>query len=387
VRAFAYYIPTRLFFGAGETQRIGTETSGIGRKALLVSGRDSARGSGLLGRVADLLRDAGVKVLELPGVDPNPKLSTCLKGAEICRREGIDVIVAVGGGSVVDAAKTTAAAALDPGDIWDVFLHKRQVSQALPLVALVTLAATGSELNPHSVIINEQTGQKFSLHSELVYPRVSILDPELTVSVPREHTVYGAVDIMAHALEGYVTAEGESALSDATVEGLCRCVMEATHRVLADPADLDARSDLLWCSTVACSGLAGAGYGTRYYDGHQIGHELSAAYGLAHGATLSVLLPGVMRVRLESCTPKLARLARRVFDANGRHPGGEAAVARAGIEGLKAWCAEAGAPVSLQQLGVPERDFPAIARRVLANPEAQNLSEADVVEILSASLQ
>jgi len=387
VRAFCFCIPTRLFFGAGETRRIGAETAGIGKKALLMSGKDSAKRSGLLSRVVGLVSEAGVQVVELPGVDPNPRLSTCLKGAEICRREAIDIIVAVGGGSVLDAAKTTAAAALDPGDIWDVFLYKRQVSRALPLVTLATLAATGSELNPHAVIINDQTGQKFSLHSERIYPRVSILDPELTLSVPREHAVYGAVDIMAHALEGYITAEGKSALSDRTVEGLCRCVMEATERILEDSADLDARSELLWCSTVACSGQAGAGYGTRYYDGHQIGHELSATYGLAHGATLSGLLPGVMRFHLKSHTPKLAQLARRVFDLEDASRGDETEVARAGIEALKSWCAKVRAPVTLKELGVPERDFGAIARRVLANPEAQNLSEADVLEILSASLE
>jgi hypothetical protein len=387
MKSFASYVPTRLYFGVGETQRLGTETAGIGKKALLVTGKGSARRSGLLDKAAGLLRGAGVEVFELSGVDPNPRLSTCLKGAEICRRQGIEVIVAVGGGSVLDAAKAMAAAALDDGDIWDVFLYKRTVTRAVPLVTLVTLAATGSELNPHSVIINDKTGQKFSLHSEHVYPRVSILDPQLTVTVPREPTVCGAVDIIAHVLEGYLTAEGFSPLSDRTVEGLCKCVMENTERVLADPGDLMARSDLLWCSTIACSGYAGAGYGTRYYDGHQIGHELSATYDLAHGATLSGLLPGVMGFHLRSHTPKLAQFARRVFNVESSWRDSETEVARKGIAAFQAWCAKVGAPVSLKQMGVKKQKLAAIAKRVTANPEAKNLSEADVLEILTASYE
>jgi alcohol dehydrogenase YqhD (iron-dependent ADH family) len=387
VKPFASFVPTRLYFGVGETRRVGTETARIGRTALLMSGKGSAKRTGLLDRVAGLLRAEGVKVHELAGVDPNPRLSTCLRGAELCRRQGIEVIVAVGGGSVLDAAKTTAAAALDEGDIWDVFLYKRQVSRAMPLVTLVTLAATGSELNANSVVINDKTGQKFSLHSEHVYPRVSILDPQLTVSVPREHTVYGSVDIIAHALEGYLTAEGVSALSDRTVEGICRCVMESTEAVLADPGDLIARSDLLWCSTIACSGYAGAGYGTRYYDGHQIGHELSATYDLAHGATLSGLLPGVMTFHLQSHAPKLAQFARRVFGIEGSWRDSEAEVARRGIAAFQAWCAKVGAPVRLEPMGVRKEDLAGIAKRVLANPEAQNLSEADVSEILALSYE
>ena len=385
--AFASYVPTRLYFGVGETRRLGTETAAIGRKALLMSGKSSARRSGLLDKAAGLLRGAGVQVFELSGVDPNPRLSTCLEGAQVCRRQGIEVIVAVGGGSVLDAAKTTAAAALDDGDIWDVFLCKRQVASAVPLVTLVTLAATGSELNSNSVIVNDKTRQKFSLHSEHVYPKVSILDPQLTAAVPREPTVHGAVDIIAHALEGYLTAAGASPLSDRTVEGLCKCVMESTERVLADPGDLGARSDLMWCSTIACSGYAGAGYGARYYDGHQIGHELSATYDLAHGATLSGLLPGVMSFHLKSRTPKLAQFARRVFNVEGSWLDSETDVARKGIALFKAWCARAGAPVTLKEMGVRKQELAAIAGRVTANPEAKNLSEADVREILSASFE
>ena len=387
MESFVSFVPTRLYFGVGETRRLGEETARIGRHALLVTGKDSAYRTGLQERTVGLLRGAGVKVSELRGVEPNPRLSTCLKGAEICRAEGIDVIAAVGGGSVLDAAKTVAAAALDTGDIWDVFLNEREVSRALPLVTLVTLAATGSELNPHSVIINEKTGQKYSLHSEHVYPRVSILDPQLTVTVPRTPTVHGAVDIIAHALEGYITAEGCSPLSDRMVEGICLCVMKSTERVLDNPEDLDARSDLMWCSTMACSGYAGAGYGRKYYDGHQIGHELSAAYDLAHGATLSALLPGVMTFHVKNHAAKLARFARRVFDVEGSRSETEADIGARGIRSLKAWCSTVGAPVTLKEMGVRKEDLPGIARRVVKNPEAQNLTETDVMTILSTSFE
>jgi hypothetical protein len=387
MKPFASYIPTRLYFGAGETQRLGVQTARIGKKVLLVSGQESARRSGLLDKAAGLLRAEGLEVLEFPGVQPNPRLGPCLQAAELCRQRGIEVIVAVGGGSVLDAAKTIAAAALEGGDIWEVFLGRREVGRALPLVTLVTLAATGSELNPHSVILNEKTGQKFSLHSEHVYPRVSILDPQLTLEVPREPTVYGAIDIMAHVLEGYITAEGACSLSDRTVEGLCKVVMSCTERVLEEPRDLEARSELMWCSTIACSGYAGAGYGPRYYDGHQIGHELSATYDLAHGATLSGLLPGVMGFHLAKHASKLAQFARRVFHVRGSWGESEEDVARKGIALFRSWCARAGAPVSLRQMGVRRQDLEAVAGRVLANPEARNLSEADVRLILLASFE
>jgi alcohol dehydrogenase YqhD (iron-dependent ADH family) len=384
---FTLHIPTRVYFGAGEHARIGRETAGLGRRALVVTGKASARRTGLADQVTHLLAAEGVEAVEFGGIDPNPRLSSCRQAAAVCRREKVDVIVAVGGGSVLDAAKTIAAAARDDRDIWDVFLTRRQVQAALPLVTLVTLAATGSELNPHSVITNEETGQKFSLHSEHVYPRVSILDPALTVSVPREPTVYGAVDIIAHVLEGYITAEGGSALSDRMVEGLCRVVTEATERVLARPDDLDARSELMWCSTMACSGIAGAGYGNRFYDGHQIGHELSATYDLAHGATLSGLMPGVMRFHCGRHGAKIAQFGRRVFGLEGSWNEREESMAARGIRAFAAWCSGVGAPVCLKELGVGRGDLPAISGRLKANPEAANLSEKDVVDILTLSYE
>lgn len=379
---FESFIPTRLIFGAGESRRIGKETAKYGRKVLLVIGKGSLKKTGVYEQVIASLKTEKLEVFELAGIDPNPRLSSCLKGADICRCNNIDAVLAVGGGSVLDAAKTIAAAALDEGDIWDVFLYKKTVTKALPLITLVTLAAAGSELNPHAVIINDQTGQKFSLHSEYVYPKVSILDPLLTVTVPINQTVYGAIDIIAHVFEGYLTATGKCPLSDRMVESICKSVIENTEKLLLNPDDLLARSDLMWSSTLACNGYAGAGYGSKYYDGHQIGHELSAAYDLPHGVTLSVLLPGVMKFHLKRHTAKVVQFGERVLGMKKNWFEDETAFALRTIDCFKAWCKKAGAPVTLKEVEVKLEVFQGLAARIMKNPEAANLTKDDILEIL-----
>ena len=382
MKSFSSFIPTRLCFGCGERKHFAEEVRHFGSRVLLVSGKGSLKKSGRHDELLASLRAQGCKVEELTDVDPNPRLYTVLKGAEICRAQRIEVVACVGGGSVMDAAKAVAAATYFTGDIWDVALCRKTIDKALPVVAMPTLAATGSEFNPHSVIINERTKQKFSLHSEHMIPKVAVLDPELTTTVPRKTTVAGAIDIIAHAFEGYLTAEAPSALADRMTEGICQSVMEATETALAHPEDLEARSTLLWSSTMACSGYAGAGYGNKFYDGHQIGHELSASWDFAHGDTLSALLPAVMRFRLAAASGKLAQFSRRVLGIDPVWTEGPQETALRGIRSFELWCKGMGAPISLKDLGVERSSLEGIADRVTANPEAANLTREEILQIL-----
>lgn len=384
---FEIFLPTQLIFGEGESEKIGKTTAAYGKKVLLVTGKGSVRKTGLYDRVVGLLKTEGLEIFELQGIDPNPRLSSCIEGAEICKKNGIEVVLAVGGGSVLDAAKTIAVGALDDGDLWDFFLCKREVVKALPLVTMITLAATGSEYNVNSVILNEETGQKYSIHSVHVYPRVSILDPALTVTVPVNQTVFGSIDILSHALEGYVTAHGRDPFSERMTEGLFKTVMECAEKAVENPGDMVARGALMWAGTVACSGLAGVGYGEQYFDGHTVEHEFSAAFDITHGAGLSIILPGIMKYNMKEHLPKLVQFAMRVFGIERSWFDEDEKIALKGIEAFKNWCKKMGAPVTLKEIGVKKEELEYYACRIMRNPEASNLSRENILDILNYSYE
>jgi len=382
MRSFQYHNPTRIIYGEGEYKNIGKEVAGFGSKVLLVTGKSSLKRSGYFDQVVSSLREAGCRVSVLEGVEPNPRLELCLKGAELCRRERIEVIAAVGGGSVLDTAKTIAVAALDTGDIWDFFLCKRKITGALPLVTMVTMAATGSEFNTNAVINNEQTGQKYAIHSEHIFPKVSILDPLLSLSLPADQTAYGAVDILSHIIEGYQTAPGKAPLSDRIAEAAMKETMLWARRALDAPQSKEARGNLLWCSSVALGGWTWNGWGPTTFHAHTIEHEISAATNCAHGAGLAVVLPAVMRFHSRNNAAKLAQLAQRVFGVTRYWNDTAEALALRGVNGFKRWLASIGCPVTLGELGVEETQIPEYARKIALNPEAGELDAAMAEEIL-----
>ncbi|MCS7242866.1 iron-containing alcohol dehydrogenase, partial [Candidatus Caldatribacterium sp.] len=217
---FEYWNPTRIFFGRGTTDQVGLECRRYGERVLLVYGGGSIKVTGLYERVVARLREVGCSVFELPGVQPNPRLSKVWEGVSICRRERIEVVLAVGGGSVIDTAKIVAAGACYDGDPWDFFIGKGMVTQKLPLGTVLTLAATGSEMNRNAVITNDETKEKLVVKNPVLFPDFSILDPENTFTVPREHTVYGIVDMMAHVFEQYFHKTPETPLQDRLAEGI-----------------------------------------------------------------------------------------------------------------------------------------------------------------------
>lgn len=380
---FVWYNPTKILFGQGNIPAIGPETSAYGKRCLLVYGAGSNRKNGIYETVVASLRAAGVEIVEHGGVRANPLLSHVREGINKARAHRSEVVVAVGGGSVLDSAKAICAGAVADHDVWKFFTGKKSVRAALPLTSVLTLAASGSEMNSGMVITNDETREKFGFGSQQLYPKVSILDPEATFSVSADYTAYGAVDAIAHVLEFYMTkADPATPVQDRIMEGLIENAMDSCDRCLADPRDYQARADLMWTATLALNGLTGAGVGRVGFPMHMIEHSLSALYDVAHGAGLSVVIPGWLRWRARTDTSRLEQLGRRIFGLGG--PGG-ADTAIETITCLEAWFARVTCPVRLSQLSIPADDIPAIAANAVKLAKVWRL-EAYTPEVIAEIL-
>jgi len=358
---FVFENPTRIIFGQGMIARIGGEVKRFGSKALLVYGQGSIKKHGIYDQVINSLKEAGVEVVEFPGVKPNPVLSHVLKGVDVARAEQVDVVLAVGGGSVIDTAKTIAVGVkADPGDdLWDYFTFKKKILGALPVLTVLTVSASASEMNPGAVITKEEGAQKLSISSPFIQPKTSILDPTVLYTLSPAYTAYSASDIITHMLEGYFNnQEPESPLQDRLVEGLMKTVMESTDRALREPRNYNARANMMWAATLAFNGLITAGLGFVGYPAHMVEHSLSALYDIAHGAGLSITLPAWMLYAANKTPAKFARLGREVF---GVKEGDDLKAAVEGIGLLKKWYRSIGTPVTLKEAGIPEGDTDRIA--------------------------
>ncbi len=379
VQPFTFHNPTRIVFGPGTTARIGKETKACGRRALLLYGKGSAERTGVLGRVRDSLNQAGLQWEALGGVRPNPVLNFAREAIAFFRQQRLDVIVAVGGGSVIDTAKTIAAGARYDGEVWDFFSGRAEVKTAAPITTVLTLAATGSEMNSGGVITNEESQEKYHLASPSLYPQCSILDPVNTFTVPRDHSMYGAVDAMIHLLEGYFNAgEEDLPLQDRLVEGLLRTLMEAAEVVYHEPENYPARANLMWGATLALNGLTTAGTGNTGFPMHMIEHSLSAIYDIAHGAGLSIVGPAWMRYASARAPRKFAQFAERIF---GIDQGTASQRAQAGIEALEKWFVARGVPTRLPEANIPEQDIPRIAANARRLAEVWGLDDYTQREI------
>jgi len=360
---FTFWNPTRIVFGQNTIPQIGKETVAFGQKALLVYGRDSVKRSGIFDLVIKALNDAGVTVVEFGGVRSNPVLSHLREGVALAKLERVDVVVAVGGGSVIDESKAIAAGALAEHDVWDFFVDQARVKEALPLLTVLTLAATASEMNSGGVVTNEETRQKFNINSPLLFPKVSILDPTVTFTVPADYTAYAGVDAIAHMIEAYFTCQDSAIpLQDRLVAGLASTIMEATEQCLTRPDDYQARANMMWGASLAFNGLTTAGIGSYGFPNHMIEHSLSALYDIAHGAGLSIVIPGWMSYQAQRAPARLARFARQVF---GVEAADDAAAALQGIAALKGWYVRVGSPTSLGAAGIPAADIDKIAENAV----------------------
>ncbi|KYD13577.1 hypothetical protein B4168_3379 [Anoxybacillus flavithermus] len=384
---FSFQNPTKLIFGKGQIEQLKEEIPRYGKKILLVYGGGSIKRNGLYDEVMNLLNELKVEVTELPGVEPNPRLSTVRKGVEICKTEGIEFLLAVGGGSVIDCTKAIAAGAKYDGDPWDFITKKVKVFEALPFGTVLTLAATGSEMNAGSVITNWETKEKYGWNSPATFPQFSILDPTYTLTVPRDHTVYGIVDMMSHVFEQYFHHTANTPLQDRMCEAVLRTVMEAAPKLVNDLQNYELRETILYCGTIALNGLLQMGLRGDWAT-HNIEHAVSAVYDIPHAGGLAILFPNWMKHVLDENVSRFAQLAVRVFDVN---PEGKAErdVALEGIEKLREFWSSIGAPSRLADYGIGEESLELIADKAMANGEFgkfKKLNRDDVLAILRASL-
>ncbi|WP_338553078.1 iron-containing alcohol dehydrogenase [Paenibacillus sp. KS-LC4] len=387
MKDFELYNPTKLVFGAGKVQQLGELVKPYGTQVLLVYGGGSIKRSGLYDEVISQLNSIGATVHELSGVEPNPRLTTINKGIDICRSEKIEFVLAVGGGSVLDASKAIAAGALYDGDVWDFTIRKAVIQEALPIGTVLTLAATGSEMNGNAVISNWEIQQKRGLGSKHVYPKFSILDPKLTYSVPKDQTANGIVDIMSHVFEQYFSLTTDTPLQERFAESILQTVIENGEKAIENGSDYEARANLLLAGTFALNGTLPLGVVTDWAS-HGIEHEVSAIYDIAHGAGLAIIFPNWMKHVYQERVDRFVQYAVRVW---GVDPSGKTdeEVALAGIEATRAYFTRIGAPATLGELGINGENIDRMAAEATVfGPigSFKSLDKEAVKSILTASL-
>ncbi|MCI5165512.1 MAG: iron-containing alcohol dehydrogenase [Candidatus Electrothrix sp. GM3_4] len=383
---FVFHNPTKIIFGRKTIPSVGPETIALGQKALLVYGQGSIKKSGLYDQVLSSLAEAGVTVVEHGGIRSNPLLDHVRAGIAKAKQEKVDVIVAVGGGSVIDTAKAIAAGSVVAHDVWKFFIGKKSIKATLPILTVLTLAAAGSEMNSGMVITNQDTQEKFGFGHRFLYPKTSILDPEITFTVPPDYTAYGAVDAVAHVLEFYMTTQDlDTPVQARFMEGLIQNAMESCERCLADPRDYGGRANLMWTATLALNGLTAAGLGRVGFPMHLIEHSLSALYDVPHGAGLSVVMPGWLQWYLEQDAARIARLGRGILPADEQQKlvgEGDTVIAERTIAFLRNWFSKVHSPVTLAELDIPTEDIPRIAQNALGLAKVWRLNQytQEVVE-------
>ena len=349
---FTYYTPTKVVFGRGSEGQTGALVRERGcKKVLLHYGGGSAVRSGLLDRVKDSLREAGLEWTELGGALPNPRLSLVREGVDLCRREGVDFLLAVGGGSVIDSAKAIGYGVANGGDVWDFYDFKRTPAACLPVGAVLTIAAAGSEMSDSSVITNEDGWVKRGISSDLCRPRFAVMDPELTMTLPPYQTASGCVDILMHTMERYFNGQAEPmALTDALAEGLMRTVIDASRVLVREPDNYAARAEVMWAGSLSHNGLTGCGTGGGDWSCHKLEHELGGLFDVAHGAGLAAVWGSWARYVLDADPARFARFAEKVL---GVEPGADdTETALRGVAAMEGYYRSIGMPTSLRELGV-----------------------------------
>lgn len=382
---FQYHNPTQILFGKGQIEELPTKVKEFGQNVLLVYGGGSIKKFGLYDQVQSLLKDAGCQVYELAGVEPNPRLSTVKKGIEICREKNIDLILAVGGGSVVDASKGVAVGAKYDGDVWDFYDRKAVAEDALPLGVILTLAATGSEMNRGSVVTNWETKEKRGAGT--TFPSFSILDPTNTFTLPKEQTVYGMVDMMSHVFEQYFSHTENIPVQTRFGESILKTVIENAPKVLENPEDYDARANIMYCGTMALNGLLNQGVETDWAS-HGIEHAVSAIYDIPHAGGLAIIFPNWMKYVYKENVQRFVRYATEVWgvDTDGKS---DEEIALAGIEATRNFFNEIGAPSRLADYDIDDQNLNVMAEKATHfGPIGgfKKLEKEDVVEILRMSL-
>lgn len=382
---FEFCVSTDVLFGKGQEEQLPAKLLPFGKKILLTYGGGSIKKNGLYDKIRNLLHE--FEIFELGGIDPNPRVESVNEGAAICKEEGIDLILAVGGGSTIDCSKAIAAAAYYEGDAWDLLTGKGQVTKALPIAVVLTIAATGSEMDCAAVISNMQTNEKLLMGHPALLPKVAVLNPENTFTVPPYQTASGSADMMGHIIENYFDTV-DAFVPDAIAEGLMRSVIKYTPAALADPEDYEARAQLMWTSSLALNGITSTGK-SFMWSCHYIEHELSAHYDITHGAGLAMLTPKWMRYILSDKTvDKFCDYAVNVWGF--AREDDKMALANKGIDATEEFFKSIGLPSTLGEFGIDDAKFAQMAENAVKVGCLQGayvpLLEEDVINILKMCL-
>lgn len=383
---FDFHNPTRLVFGEGTIQHLGKYIKEYGdKKVLLLYGKGSIFKNGVYDQVVSSLKEHGIDYVEMSGVKPNPVLSKVIETVDLMKKEKVDAIVAVGGGSVLDTSKISAAAYYYDGNPWDFYERKVLPEKALPIYGVLTISATGSEMNSGGVITNEEEKKKWGWGSKYTYPRLSIVDPSVQKSLPRNQTVNGAVDTLTHVFEAYFGGTKGTMMQDEFSEGIIRTTMASVKVLLENPEDYEARANLAWAATLALNGLNGLGRAGDWAS-HSIEHSLSAYYDIAHGEGLAIVMPAWMKYVYKNDVEKFARFGEKIF---GIVKEDKEQQALAAIDAYKEFLRDIGAPVSLRERNIGEEHLKEMSENaVLRGPlgSLRKLQAEDVYEIYKLAL-
>lgn len=389
---FNYYTPTKVVFGKDTELKVADLIREFGgTKVLIHYGGGSVIRSGLMQRVTDTLDGAGIQYVMLGGAVPNPHLGLVYEGIELCRKEGIDFLLAVGGGSAIDSAKAIGYGVTNEGDVWDFYDRKRDVQACLPLGVILTLAATGSEMSDSSVITKEEGLVKRGYSSDHGRPKFAIMNPELTMTLPDYQTACGCTDIMMHTMERYFTNGGNMEITDSMAEGLLRTVKTNAQILAKDPKNYDARAEVMWAGSLAHNGLTGCGNDGGDWMTHMLEHEMGGLYDVAHGAGLAAIWGSWARYVYKNCLPRFKRYAINVMGVESA--GTDEEIALKGIEAMEDFYRSINMPTNMRELGISptEEELKDMAHKCSvsvggASGSARVLNEEDMLAIYRASM-
>lgn len=389
---FNYYTPTKVVFGKKTEEKVAELVKEFGGKKLLIHyGGGSVIKSGLMKRVTDKLDEAGIPYVTLGGAVPNPHLGLVYEGIELCKKEGVDFILAVGGGSAIDSAKAIGYGVANEGDVWDFYDYKREATGCLPVGVILTLSATGSEMSDSSVITKEDGLVKRGYSSDYSRPKFAIMNPELTMTLPDYQTACGCTDIMMHTMERYFTQGGNMEITDALAEGLLRTVMNNAKILVKDPGNYDARAEVMWAGSLAHNGLTGCGNDGGDWMSHKLEHELGGLYDVAHGAGLAAVWGSWARYVYKDCMPRFKKFAINVMGIEAA--GSDEEIIIKGIEAMEAFYREINMPTNLKELGIDPTDdeLKEMAHKCAVGVggtcgSAKVLNEEDMLAIYRASM-
>ena len=389
MKNFVYNIPTKIFFGKGQIEKIGEEILKYGKKVLLVYGKGSVKTNGIYDKVVEILNKNGIEFFEVAGVDPNPRTETVYYGADICKKNNIDLILAMGGGSTIDCAKAIGLQSKYEGDFWTDFYiggKKELIKEVTPVASILTLAATGSEMNGSTVISNTAVNMKVGFNHPKLKPVFSVEDPEYTYSVSRYQTCAGAVDIMSHLFEQYFSAEKDGFMQNRLIEGLLKTIIHYAPIALENPRDYEARANIMWTSSMALNELVTYGKESTDWATHQIEHQLSAVYDITHGIGLGILTSAWMKYVLsDENIHRFVDYGKNIWNLSGT----DREIAEKSIEKTREFFTSLGCPASLSEINIDDSHFEEMAANAVFRGNLgsmKKLTKEDVVEIYKLAL-